>query len=124
MSNNINNLNGFNAINFNGKNKSEKEEAPKCDCPDCIQTEASAMEALGNVGKAMALKGAYKFDPKNVEKDIKEFQNEYYDAVVRRDLRDVADEYEQSLIASGIEPTSAYEKAEIFRACLEHNKNV
>ncbi len=75
MSNNINNLKGFNAINFNGKQKPEKEEAAKCECPDCIETEASAMDALGNIGKAMTFKGSYKFDPKNVEADVAEFQN-------------------------------------------------
>ncbi len=80
MSNNINNLNGFNAINFNGKNKPEKEEAPKCECKDCIETEASAMDALGNIGKAMAFKGSYKFDPKNVETDVREFQDAALDA--------------------------------------------
>lgn len=80
MSNNINNLNGFNAINFNGKNKPEKEEAPKCECPDCIETEASAMDALGSIGKAMAFKGSYKFNPKNVEADVREFQDIALDA--------------------------------------------
>ncbi|MCX4274155.1 MAG: hypothetical protein OSJ27_00045 [Candidatus Gastranaerophilales bacterium] len=80
MSNNINNLNGFNAINFTGKSKPEKEEAQKCECPDCIPTEASAMEALENVGRAMAFKGAYKFDPKNVEADVREFQEAALDA--------------------------------------------
>ncbi len=81
MSNNINNLNGFNAINFNGKQKPEKEEAQKCECKDCIETEASAMEALENAGRAqLAFKGPYKFDPKNVEADIAEFQNLALDA--------------------------------------------
>lgn len=80
MSNNINNLNGFNAINFNGKKKPGKEEAPKCECPECIETEGSALEALGNVGKAMAFKGTYKFDPKNVEADVAEFQDVALDA--------------------------------------------
>ena len=73
MSNNINNL-GFNAVNFNGKSKVEKE-APKCECPECKQTEGSAMEALESAGRAqLAFKGAYEFDAKKVEADVMEFQ--------------------------------------------------
>ena len=81
MSNNINNLNGFNAINFSGKGKPEKEETTKCDCPECIETEASAMEAMESAGRAqLAVKGPYKFDHKNVAADVAEFQDLALDA--------------------------------------------
>ena len=74
MSNNINNL-GFNAVNFNGKSKVEKE-APKCECPECKQTEGSAMEALESAGRAqLAFKGAYEFDAKKLKQMLWNFKN-------------------------------------------------
>jgi len=123
MTNNINNL-GFNAINFNGKGEKPKNDAPPvCDCHECREIDAEAASALDAMGRAQVGK-PYKFDPKNVEDDVKEFEEEYYNAKIQCDLRDVVGEYEQALIDAGVEPTSAYEKAEIFRACLESTQNV
>jgi len=75
MSNNINKL-GFNAVNFNGKNKTGKDEVQSPKCPECKAAEGSAMEALESAGRAqLAFQGAYEFDAKKVEADVREFQN-------------------------------------------------
>lgn len=102
-----------------------------CDC-DADKTQEKAPDKETNLnnssaaiaGKAMVKttapksKGEYQFDSKNVEDDVKYFQEQFdiaYDAIV---------DYKKGLIEQGYEETAAQEKAAQFAACLIANQNV
>ena len=75
-------------------------------------------KAMVKTNSAKARENAeYKFDPKKVEEDIREFQAFYA-------VKDVMEDYKQDLIKKGYDETAADDKAQMFAMCLLSNQNV
>ncbi len=106
----------FNSKKAQNDSKNISDETLNNNEPSKILNSLDAMSVYNqgkiNTKKAGKAEGEYKFDPKNVSDDVKDFQ-ETFDIV-----KDVSSEYMQALINKGYEPSAAMEKAGQFASLL------